>query len=616
MIAGLLIAALAISPVFAQGLPAPVQAAVADLAQRLGIEQSAVTVASIEEVTWQDASLGNPQPGQFYAQVMTPGYRVFLVAQGGRFEYHTDMNRNITLVGAPAPEDGQTPLDPEEQEAAQRVNAAEWAKQDIAARLGISADRVYLAAMEERDWTSGALGVEEPGQSYTQAITPGYRLVLETGDGLYEYHTDLTGIVKPGRPGQLPALPQDYAAPAPAPAATGPAADAAVADLAARLDLRLDEIRVVSVEDVQWPSGSLGMPEPGMMYTLALVAGQRIVLEARDRQFEYRSAQNADSVRYAGVLFPEDAEVALLAMTETEPADGNNSMDLVCIDARTEQRETVVELISDYAATPDGRDLLVKRRTSRSGHALAYMGPDGAITPLADAFDFQGMALRPDGQMAAYWARPSLGDQTPVLTVVPKPWEPGNALRIDLAAVPPSFAPGEIIWTDDALAFTVYNGDDPRAFLWTVAEGLRDLGAFEIVAWIPRTRALLTQRQQGGQTVLASFIPEMGETATLATVPAIQSVAAPIGEQWVVAVVSGAGGPELQRITWGGMTQSLAALSGARYAQASISPVGQIAAAEYRLNDEPRVDLHDLGADGATQVRVLRDIVGVTVIAD
>ncbi len=136
------------------------------------------------------------------------------------------------------------------------------------------------------------------------------------------------------------------------------------------------------------------------------------------------------------------------------------------------------------------------------------------------------------------------------------------------------------------------------------------------MAWIPRTRALLTQRQQGGQTVLASFIPEMGETATLATVPAIQSVAAPIGEQWVVAVVSGAGGPELQRITWGGMTQSLAALSGARYAQAGISPVGQTAAAEYRLNDEPRVDLHDLGADGATQVRVLRDIVGVTVIAD
>ena len=52
------------------------------------------------------------------------------------------------------------------------------------------------------------------------------------------------------------------------------------------------------------------------------------------------------------------------------------------------------------------------------------------------------------------------------------------------------------------------------------------------------------------------------------------------------------------------------------YAQTGISPVGQIAAAEYRLNDEPRVDLHDLGADGATQVRVLRDIVGVTVIAD
>jgi len=601
-----------VSPVLAQGLPAPVQAAVADLADRLNIPQSQVTVASIEEVTWPDASLGNPQPGQFYAQVMTPGYRVFLMAQGGRFEYHTDMNRNITLVGAPAPAEGQTPLDPQQQETLQRVNVAERAKQDIAARLDVSPDRVYLAAMEERDWTSGALGVEEAGQSYTQAITPGYRLVLETRDGLYEYHTDLTGIVKPARPGELPALPQDYVTPA----VSGPAADAAVADLASRLDLRPDAIRVVSVEDVEWPSGSLGLPEPGMMYTLALVAGQRIVLEAGDRQFEYRTAQNGQTVRYAGFLFPDDAEVSLLAMTQTEPADGNNFMNLVRINPRTEQRETVVELISDYAATPDGRDLLIKRRTSRSGHSLAYMGPDGAITPLADAFDFQGMALRPDGQMAAYWARPSLGDQTPVLTVVPKPWEPGSALRIDLAAVPANFAPDEIIWTDDALAFTIYNGDDPRAFLWTPGEGLRDLGAFEIVGWIPRTRALLTQRQQGGQAVLASFIPEMGETATLASVPAIQSVAAPIGEQWVVAVVSGAGDPALQRITWGGVTQSLGILEGASYARVGISPVGQIAAAEYRRNDEPRVDLYDLGADGATQVRVLRDIVEVTMIAN
>jgi hypothetical protein len=67
-------------------------------------------------------------------------------------------------------------------------------------------------------------------------------------------------------------------------------AAAAVADLAAREGIDADDIAVVADEAVTWPDGSLGCPEPGMMYTLALTPGYRVLLVARGRQFAYHGA--------------------------------------------------------------------------------------------------------------------------------------------------------------------------------------------------------------------------------------------------------------------------------------------------------------------------------------
>jgi hypothetical protein len=69
----------------------------ADLAKRLGLAPEAIKLVSAEEVQWSDASLGCPQPGMMYAQVITPGYRVVLEAGGHVYEYHADMGRFAVL---------------------------------------------------------------------------------------------------------------------------------------------------------------------------------------------------------------------------------------------------------------------------------------------------------------------------------------------------------------------------------------------------------------------------------------------------------------------------------------------------------------------------------------
>ena len=57
---------------------------------RLGIEQDQIQILSIQSVVWNDSSLGCPEKGMMYLQVLTPGYQVLLQAQGRQYDYRTD----------------------------------------------------------------------------------------------------------------------------------------------------------------------------------------------------------------------------------------------------------------------------------------------------------------------------------------------------------------------------------------------------------------------------------------------------------------------------------------------------------------------------------------------
>ena len=67
----------------------------------------------------------------------------------------------------------------------------------------------------------------------------------------------------------------------------------ALLDLARRLKVPEDQIEVLEVEEVTWPDGSLGCPQPDQMYTQALVEGHRIVLGHGERVFLYHSGGDA-----------------------------------------------------------------------------------------------------------------------------------------------------------------------------------------------------------------------------------------------------------------------------------------------------------------------------------
>jgi hypothetical protein len=68
------------------------------------------------------------------------------------------------------------------------VETIDKVKADLAKLRDTSAAAVKLVSAESVIWPNGALGCAKPGQMYTQATVPGYRVELELNGRRYAYH--------------------------------------------------------------------------------------------------------------------------------------------------------------------------------------------------------------------------------------------------------------------------------------------------------------------------------------------------------------------------------------------------------------------------------------------
>ena len=82
-------------------LVAPDQQAIADLAARLSIAPEAIAVVRMVEVDWPDGSVGCPQPGMRYKQVLTNGTFIQLQVDDQLYNYHSGVGRPAFLCTSP-----------------------------------------------------------------------------------------------------------------------------------------------------------------------------------------------------------------------------------------------------------------------------------------------------------------------------------------------------------------------------------------------------------------------------------------------------------------------------------------------------------------------------------
>lgn len=151
-----------------------------------------------------------------------------------------------------------------------------------------------VAASTQADDGAGAASADQPAEE------PGEANLAATDDAVVDELPDATDAageeaVSPDStlPKPTPSLPPVETVPPsePPPAVMGevPAdlLEAIMADAESRMTTK-GALTVVRAEFVTWSDGSLGCPEPGVMYTQALVDGYWVVLDAGGSHMDYR----------------------------------------------------------------------------------------------------------------------------------------------------------------------------------------------------------------------------------------------------------------------------------------------------------------------------------------
>ena len=171
--------------------------------------------------------------------------------------------------------------------------------EDAEARMGITAGGISIVQAEAVVWSDGSLGCPKPGMMYTQALVPGYRVVLRAGDEILDYHASergtfvlcaeglAPGATSPARVVEEVTMPGSPTIPTPASAGLQQLIAQAKEDLALRLSIPTTQIDLIELSSIVWPDGALGCPEPGVAYTQVQQEGLLIRLRAGKRIYPY-----------------------------------------------------------------------------------------------------------------------------------------------------------------------------------------------------------------------------------------------------------------------------------------------------------------------------------------
>ena len=178
-------------------VPAEIEAAARKLlADELGADEEGFRLDSSEGMGWPDTSLGCPQEGMAYAQVLTPGYKLVFDLAGRSHAVHTNSDGSHLVIcrdagaGAPAlPLD--TPAPSANDPVAGDIETA--ARKLLADELDVDEGNFRLDSSEAVGWPDTALGCPQQGYAYAQVLTPGYKLVFDLAGTSHAVHTNSDG---------------------------------------------------------------------------------------------------------------------------------------------------------------------------------------------------------------------------------------------------------------------------------------------------------------------------------------------------------------------------------------------------------------------------------------
>lgn len=72
-------------------------------------------------------------------------------------------------------------------------SVTEAALADAVRQTGMDRSKLSVARAEMVTWRDGSLGCPQPGMQYMQALVPGFRVRIQAGDRVLDYHASSRG---------------------------------------------------------------------------------------------------------------------------------------------------------------------------------------------------------------------------------------------------------------------------------------------------------------------------------------------------------------------------------------------------------------------------------------
>ncbi|MGI8499665.1 MAG: hypothetical protein ACR2LR_00785 [Hassallia sp.] len=198
-----------------------------------------------------------------------------------------------------------------------RVEAA--VLRDASKRSQISLNELEIVESTPRTWNNGCLGVSQRSEICTQALVPGWKVVVSDGIHKWVYHTNSNGRslrivstqIKNNSEAKLPELLKN----------------AVLQAASRRLNLPISQLNIVQAKQRTWNNGCLNLPRPDEGCTRAIVNGWKIVVGAVDQTLVYHTNVSGSALR----LNEKKSEIAdkgitpvTIPISELPPALNNN----------------------------------------------------------------------------------------------------------------------------------------------------------------------------------------------------------------------------------------------------------------------------------------------------
>ena len=155
----------------------------------------------------------------------------------------------------------------------------------------VSRDSITHLRIRAVEWPDSSLGCGEPGAEYLQRVVPGYFVSFSADEKIYTVHVGGDTAIVCDKFNEMMSERQKRGR------EVIRAHNAARADLAEKLMVDPEMVKVTKIRAETWPDTSLGCPVAGEDYTQGPVEGVIINMTCRDKQYEYHVALDSGELK-------------------------------------------------------------------------------------------------------------------------------------------------------------------------------------------------------------------------------------------------------------------------------------------------------------------------------